>query len=137
MFVWKAEYELGIDSIDRQHMKLMELGNRIGHLLQQDSEVDQYDRILVVLDELKAYTVYHFDNEEKLFLLYDYPDFENHKKEHDGFIHWLDSIDMDTLDEKQKEVLKEILKKLINWVFKHVITTDFLYKDLLIRQGMR
>lgn len=35
---------------------------------------------------MKAYTVFHFATEEKFMAQYNYPDYENHKKEHVEFI---------------------------------------------------
>ena len=39
MFLWKKEFELGIDSIDEQHKKLLEIGNRINDLLSSHDDV--------------------------------------------------------------------------------------------------
>ncbi len=138
MFDWKKEFELGIDSIDTQHQKLLEIGNRISALLvQHEDGDDNYDDIMEVLDELTNYTIYHFKVEEDYFLKYNYPDYEKHKAEHDAFIDYLHSIDLKTVEEEQKAFLKELLKKIVNWVFNHIITTDFLYKDFMISQGMK
>ena len=138
MFLWKKEFELGIDSIDEQHKKLLEIGNRINDLLSShDDGDDNYDEIYTVIEELKDYTVYHFKTEEDLFIKYKYPEYSIHKKEHDDFIAYVESVNLDSLDDNQKHFLKELLGKIVQWVFKHIITTDFMYKDYLIRLGMK
>jgi len=138
MFVWKQEFELEIESIDDQHKKLLEIGNRISDLLEtHDEDSDNYDEIIDVIKELKEYTVYHFQNEEKYFLEYKYPDYANHKKEHDDFIAYISSVDFNKIDENQEKFMKDLLRKVINWVFNHIITTDFLYKDYLVLYGVR
>ena len=69
MFLWKMEFELGISSIDDQHKRLLEIGNRINELLiNHEEDDDNYDEIFTVIEELKDYTVYHFNTEEELFI---------------------------------------------------------------------
>ena len=134
MFVWKKEFELGIKSIDLQHKKLLDIGNKIHELLKRyDEEGDVFDEINSVISELKDYTVYHFETEEALFLKYNYPDYESHKTEHDDFIQYLNSIDYSDIDEDQGDFIKELLAKIFNWIFNHIITTDFMYVDYLKR----
>ena len=134
MFVWKKEFELGIKSIDTQHQELLKIGNKIYILLEShDESNDFFNEIYKVIHELKEYTVYHFDTEEKYFLKYDYPEFESHKKEHDDFIAYLDAVDYDSIDENQGEFLKNLLSKIFNWVFNHIVTTDYMYVDYLKR----
>lgn len=138
MFEWKKDFELGIETIDNQHKKLLEIGNSISDLLEtHDQDSDDYDEIIDVIGELKDYTVYHFQNEEKYFLESKYPDYDKHKKEHDDFIAYISSVDFSKIDENQEKFMKDLLKKVINWVFNHIITTDFLYKDYLLNYGVR
>lgn len=138
MFVWKKEFELGIPSIDEQHKTLLDIGNRISSLLMAHEDGDDnYEDIFNVIEELKAYTIYHFDTEEELFVKYDYPDYDNHKKEHDGFIEYVESVDFGTIDEDQKQFLKELLEKIVKWVFNHILTTDFLYKSHMLNLGLQ
>ena len=138
MFIWKKEFELGIASIDNQHKKLFEIGNRINALLSMHVDgSDDYDEILELIEELKDYTVYHFNTEEDLFERYNYPEYGKHKKDHDSFIEYLNSVDFDSVDKNQDVFLSELLKKIVNWVFNHIITTDYMYKDFLIALGAK
>ncbi len=133
MFEWKKEFELGIDVIDEQHKTLVSIGNRISELLKEHEEgCDDYDLIMDVIEELRDYTVYHFETEEDILLKCEYPDFDAHKVQHDRFIDYLNSIDIDEVDENQKEFLSDLLKRVINWIFKHIMSVDFNYRDLVI-----
>lgn len=76
---------------------------------------NNFTEIYNLIEELRNYTVYHFDTEEELFIKYNYSDYENHKKEHDEFIEYLDSIDLNQVDGNQKEFLKELLNRIIQW----------------------
>jgi len=138
MFNWTKELELGIESIDDQHKKLLLIGNKINDLLAVHSDGDDnYDEILEVIEELKEYTVYHFKTEEDIFQKYNYPEYNQHKKEHDAFIEYLNSVDYNTIDDDQRVFLKELLKKVVQWVINHIITTDYMYKDFLISYGKK
>lgn len=68
---------------------------------------------------------------------YAYPEYKEHKKEHDDFVAYIESVNLEAIDENQKQFLKGLLMKLVQWVFKHIITTDFMYKDYLLKLGMR
>ena len=72
-----------------------------------------------------------------IWFKYKYPEYSVHKKEHDDFIAYIESVNLESIDENQKQFLKELLGKIVQWVFKHIITTDFMYKDYLIRLGMK
>jgi len=136
MFVWKKEFELGIPSIDEQHKCLLDIGNRISNLLMEHEDGDDnFEEIFTVIEELKSYTIYHFDTEEELFVKYDYADYDSHKKEHDNFIQYVESVDLESVNEDQKQFLNELLGKIIQWVFKHILSTDCLYKSHLIKCG--
>lgn len=138
MFLWKKEFELGIPTIDNQHKRLLEIGNRIIDLLATHSEGDDnYDEIIEVIENLKDYTVYHFKTEEDLLKKYNYSEFVQHKIEHDAFIGYIYSVDLHTVEENQGIFLEELLKKIVNWVFHHIIATDYMYKDFLISMGMK
>ncbi len=136
MFIWKKEFELGIPFIDAQHRQLLAIGNRLHELLDaHHDDDDSYDAILGVLSELKDYTIYHFHAEEALFKKYDYPDTQSHKKEHDEFVEYLNTVDLRHIDDNQTKFMLDLLNHVIQWVFRHIISTDFLYKDYLIRLG--
>ncbi len=137
MFVWKKEFELGIPTIDQQHKTLLDIGNRISSLIQEHEEGDDnYEDIFNVVEELKSYTIYHFDTEEELLVKHDYPDYDNHKKEHDDFINYIESVDLAAVDDAQKQFLTELLEKLIKWVFNHILNTDYLYKGHMLEAGV-
>jgi len=138
MFVWKSSFELGIPSIDQQHKELFEIGNRVLDLLvTKNEDIDDFDEIIDLAFQLKAYTQYHFQTEEKLFEKYDYPDREAHIQSHDTFIKYIDQFDFSNAKLNQREVLDEMLDHLSKWIFNHIITTDYMYKTFLIEKGIR
>jgi Hemerythrin HHE cation binding domain len=67
VFVWDSQFETGIAEIDRQHLKLVQLINRLGRILVVETEADSLTRALFsIFDELANYVEYHFKFEEEL-----------------------------------------------------------------------
>lgn len=127
MIAWKEEYTTGVEICDGQHQKLFEIANRAYRLLQNDLSLDKYDKILAILEELKAYTVYHFKTEEEYMQSIGYNKFLSHKVEHDDFMAKVNSVDLYKVDDDQDQYLTEILNFLVDWIDKHIIGKDKLY----------
>lgn len=134
IFKWKDRFNTGIDQIDKQHMRLFEIGSELYDLASLDNGIDHYDDIIKLVDELKDYTKYHFSFEEGYMEKYDYSGLEEHKKEHSAFIAKLDETASKDIDVDQKGVLLDMIEFIINWVSGHIVGTDFKYKDVLLQQ---
>ncbi|EPY2286007.1 bacteriohemerythrin [Clostridium sporogenes] len=126
MFEMKEEYKLGISSIDEEHEKLFEIGERAYKLLKDPYTIDKYDKIVDVISELKDYTAYHFKNEEEYMQSINYKRLFTQKIEHEGFIKRLNELDLDKIDENQDEYIMDVLKFLNNWIINHIVEKDLL-----------
>ena len=132
MIEWNEKYELGIDIIDQQHKQLIKISNKLYELLTNATYgSDIYDDIVEVIDEIKEYTVYHFTTEENLLAKYGYFSLDDHILQHKDLISKIEDLNLTNLDEDQVIYGKKILNYLINWIFKHISGTDFLYKEFL------
>ncbi len=67
---------------------------------------------------------------------YKYTGIVEHIKEHRSFVDFLDKFDYENTV-NSRDLLLELLNKVVEWVFHHIITTDFLYKDFLIKMGQK
>lgn len=124
MIAWKEEYTTGIPVCDEQHRKLVEIAQRAFALLKNDLSLDKFDKILVIMEELKDYTVYHFKSEEEYMKTVGYSKFLSHKVEHDDFIEKVNAIDLYKVDDNQDQYITEILNFLVNWIDKHILGRD-------------
>lgn len=124
MVHWKEEYVIGVEQIDEQHKKLIEIANKVYELLRNDFLTDKYDRIVEVIEELANYTVFHFKSEEEYMLSIGYKKFLSHKVEHDEFIEKINSFDLSQIDESQEKHLIDILNFIITWIDEHIIRKD-------------
>ncbi|NLM09587.1 MAG: hemerythrin family protein [Clostridiaceae bacterium] len=133
MFKWSENYKTGIERIDEQHKKLIEIGAKLEDMLYAGDSLDYYDYILETINELKDYTDYHFNYEEKRMRDSGYPDLEEHRMEHLYFVKRIDKLAMQDIDSQQISVISEALDFLARWLFSHILNSDMKYVDYLKR----
>ena len=107
-FVFTAKYYTGIELVDREHRKLFEI-------------------IVRLLDELREYTKFHFEDEEAYMQKINSPMLEAQKRAHQAFVDKLMSIDLDKLeeiDDNQQEYLHELIEFLGGWLINHILKMD-------------
>ena len=122
ILIWDEQFLVGIDSVDTQHRRLVELINRLDEFvaLGQDRET-----ILKTVDELVLYTLYHFRHEEELMLRAGYnPDFlAAHRLQHQDFVAKMQKVQNDMHD-NVAVISKDLLDFLVNWLCRHTLNTD-------------
>lgn len=126
LFEMKEEFKLGVPEIDEQHAKLFEIGDRAYELLTNSLSDDKYDRIMEILDELREYTVVHFQDEERYMQEVGHRKLLSHKVEHDEFIKKVGDVDLNAVDQNQDEYIMEILNFLAKWLQEHILEKDML-----------
>ena len=123
MIKWSENYRIGIDAVDDQHKELFRLTGELSRSIQEDSELDK--SYLVAC--LEVYSLYHFTSEEHLMAKYNYPDINEHIKEHKKFRIKILALKAKYLESTDKEVAKELAKFLEDWLQKHTIELDRKY----------
>lgn len=117
---WNDAYRTGVDLMDRQHQRLVELINQLFQAMK-----DGGDRMLVgqVVDELVDYTVTHFRAEENLMKKHNYPDYDAHCRIHKNFI---DKVSGYTAKIKTGERMPpaDVYKFLKDWLVNHIEGQD-------------
>ena len=81
--VWDHVLSVGVDEVDDDHRKLVDLFNMLNHSL---TEGDAPEYLAAVLEELINCTAWHFSHEERLMLKYGYEGIAEHKEEHQELI---------------------------------------------------
>ena len=79
MYEMKPEYYIGIDMIDEEHKQIFKYADEAYELLHDEFTVDKYDKIDVILEKLRNYTVKHFTDEEHYMESINYKNY-SHKK---------------------------------------------------------
>jgi hemerythrin len=117
---WKPEYSVGIQSIDEQHIKLLNLINNVRAAVLCDTGPD-FER--GALEDLIAYTQGHLKYEEELMRTHAYFDYEAHKGQHDQMVKQVDAY-VRHYEEKGSVILPEVADYLQRWLVQHIQGTD-------------
>jgi len=131
--IWKDEYSVGLDSIDQQHKKLINLINQLQTAVDY-STGEEFER--EALDELVDYTKTHFTFEEGLMEDNGYPDFEAHKAQHVKMIKEVEKV-LSMYEEDHDTAMDNAVNFLKDWLIHHINGTDKEYSSFLIAKGVK
>jgi hemerythrin len=108
--------------IDDQHKQLIEaLNNFLNARIENKSNTE----LKKSLDFLNDYTIKHFYEEEQLQKKHQYPDYENHKKLHEGIKKIVRDIQIQLIMKGPSDALFEDVKvKVGDWLIAHIKTQD-------------
>lgn len=118
------EYLTGISVIDKEHRELFRIIGDVQQLISDEYMVDKYDEIIHLIEELKDYTKFHFEDEEEYMKNINYPGLEAQKRAHDAFVGRLEELDLSQIDENQQETLEELMRFLTEWLINHILNSD-------------
>ncbi len=129
---WNDSYRIGISRIDEQHKKLIEMMDKLAGAMHEKKTSEVLEEII---DGLIDYAKYHFSTEEELFRKYDYPDYETHKKIHDGFVEKVKKFKEDLINGKLL-LSVEVMMFMRDWLVNHILGTDKKYVPFLKDKGV-
>jgi len=118
--VWDHVLSVGVDEIDEDHRRLVDLFNILNHSVR---EGDASDYLAAVLEELINCTAWHFSHEERLMLKYGYEETAEHKTEHQELIQSARELQQKIL-QAGKLVSDDELVFLERWLTQHILTDD-------------
>ena len=121
---------LGIPLIDNQHANLIKIYHNLRYAcLKGLKNTDQYfiDTTHAANDHLQC----HFQTEERLMRLCNFPGLENHKKEHNDFI-WEILSRSKQLQDEQHLVPEKFVHFLNEWINNHIGISDKAFVDYFL-----
>lgn len=127
MLAWQEDLETGIDVIDTQHRRIVEMINQLD--LARRSGVQA--TVVEVLDELVDYTLSHFAFEEALMEQAGYPFSAAHRRVHEIFAKRVQEYRMRF--EAGEDILDELRTMLSRWLFNHIRGDDKAYSGSVKR----
>lgn len=133
LITWSDQLSVGVEEIDQQHQKLVQLINGLhNHMLAGDAG----DIMNKVLDRVIEYTGFHFQTEEQLMLEYDYPDSEAHRHEHSDLVNT--AVDLQQkLKSGHAHITMETMHFLQDWLQHHILGSDKRFAEHLRSKGVR
>lgn len=120
---WKDDFSVNIEEIDAQHQRLVEMINVLYDALMTKKGRDVQKNIIYGMVD---YAGVHFATEEKLMQLHAYPDYPQHKLEHDQFTGKAGDLKK-LVDSAGFLLTLEILNFLRDWLQTHILGTDMKY----------
>ena len=123
-FAFTAKYKTGIPFVDGQHRKLFEIIKETHGLINQEYVHDKYDEIVHILEELKDSTIMHFQEEENYMESIGYDGLAIQRMAHSAFIDRLNGVNLEDVDDNQKEYLEELIGFLLEWLTGHILKMD-------------
>ncbi len=129
---WRDSYSVGIDSIDSEHKKLVELINDVFMVVRDKGHGETLNQ---AVEKLLEYTRDHFAAEEKAMEEADYPLLEDHRKEHAR-------LEQEVVDFQQRlreeggELRVDLYHFLRDWLTHHIIECDKGYSAYLVKKAV-
>ncbi len=133
LITWNESLSVKISSFDDQHIKLIEMINDFYDNIKIRANDDN---ISTLISGMKRYAIMHFDIEEKYMVKYNYPDYHEHKKEHDLFISKVKELES-KFNQGKLIVSFEITSFLKDWLKAHIMGTDKKYTEFFIKNGVK
>ncbi len=121
MFIeWNHTFKINVPVVDAEHKYLVQLVND----LYDEYTNNNLDKNLInVFTHLASYTKKHFANEESVMAKVNYPELENHKKEHRELLETTRKLSEQYLDGSES-ITADTMNFLKTWVVTHIIESD-------------
>lgn len=131
---WSDELSVGIDSIDEQHKKLVNMINALNDAMLTGSSNELLGKIFT---GLAAYTQKHFTYEENMFAEYGYSNSEEHKRQHKELIAQVVELKERFMENPQGTISADLMLFLKRWLTNHIMRTDKEYTEFLLSKGVK
>ena len=130
---WTDDLSVGVQEIDEQHKVLVNLLNKLYEAIITSNEDHM---IKSILQELIQYTVIHFAVEESLMRIFNYPNYEEHKKQHALLVEQVLQL-QNNVERNESELSLDTLNFLRHWLTEHIMGEDMRYTPYLIENGVQ
>jgi len=123
--VWDEDLATGHKEIDKQHKELFRRFNNFQTACKDGKGLDELSNLL---DFLGEYVRSHFATEEVVQILYEYPDYQKHRDQHEDFICNFRKLEHQlNAQGTSPDLLIQTNMILVDWLTRHFALMD---KDL-------
>lgn len=131
---WTAELSVGIESIDQQHKKLINMINALNDAMLTGGSNELLGKIFI---GLAAYTQKHFTYEENMFAEFGYENSQEHKRQHTELIAQVVELKERFVENPQGTISADLMLFLKRWLTNHIMRTDKEYTEFLLSKGVK
>lgn len=131
MYHFTDDCLIGVELIDNEHRELFRIINETQDLLDNQIISDKYDRIVEMVERLEQYAEEHFSHEEDYMENIHHPELNLQRRQHLFFRDKINGITNSfSSDHQQQEVLEDLLRYLVTWLYRHIISSDLMIGKL-------
>lgn len=123
-FDWRKELETGIETIDRQHKRLFEIGRDVEQLIRIECIGVTDKQLLDIVCEFREFVGYHFYEEEIIMEMAGVKQLEEHRRQHEKFRKVVEEFNIPELKKTPVKNLKKIKNIMQDAIFNHMLTSD-------------
>jgi hemerythrin len=127
---WQESYSVGVEELDAQHRRIMELINEIA---EQSEKPQSKATCFVVLNAMIKYAETHFSTEEAYLEKHGYPKYPKQQEEHEKFVDEVFNMTQE-LDGENPLTLRMLAIYLQDWYAEHILGFDQEYKVFLSKK---
>jgi hemerythrin len=120
LFQWDDSYSVGYAEIDNQHKRWFQLAHELHSAVVTGKGKEVLRQTLA---SLVTYTKGHLAMEERLMLTHGYPDYQEHKDQHESVLRKLLALQQD-FETGRATVAMDFLKFLKAWLAQHINVLD-------------
>ncbi|MDM8559369.1 bacteriohemerythrin [Candidatus Parabeggiatoa sp. HSG14] len=130
---WTDDLSVGIEIADIHHKKLVSMINALHNAI-----IKGYSKKVMenILSALSVYTQKHFEYEEKLFETYNYPEYKEHKRQHDNLKKQVLEFN-EEFNAGNTMLSIKLLDFLKSWLIQHIVKSDKKYAAFLNEKGVK
>ena len=133
-FEWREEYNIGVDSIDKEHQRLFKIINRIFAF--KEEEKNSQWACQEGIKFFKNHAIKHFEGEENYMASIGYEGLEQHRRIHQGFREdTLPALEEELKQtEYDEDAVDHFLGVCAGWLIGHTLTEDLSITGKSIRK---
>lgn len=123
-FVWKEEFNIGVDVIDKEHRKLFRIINKL--FLFKDDETTRQWACRQGIKFFKTHALHHFADEEAYMDSIHYEGLEQHRRLHQGFRdNTLPALETELVQsDYSPDAVEHFLGVCAGWLIGHTLSED-------------
>jgi hemerythrin len=129
---WSERYSINVEEIDNHHRDMVHMINYLHDAMKKG---EGKEAIYHLLRALAAYAAIHFETEEKYMLRYGYPEYPEHRAEHNWFVKKIKEF-QDGYNDGRIPLSMDVMKFLKDWFSDHTNGTDKKIGQFFNEKGM-
>ena len=124
LFTWNSTYDIGVDSMNHQHQRLIDIMNT---LYEQNQQGKPKALLLKTLVHLQEFTIKHFKEEESFMSSIHYTELERHQLVHKNLLYNLEDLIIKFKKSDSEKITEEFFEFLTFWLKSHIKGIDTRY----------